>query len=318
MSQWPITGEQPASAEPVSADGRLVSEAEYWQDWYNTGDLSYEWNNGRLEEKPVSDFETFQVYLWFLELLRHYLRLQPIGKLVALEMGFRLTLSSGRVIRKPDLAVVLDSNPVPLDLSDSSYHGIFDLCVEALSTEKPAYVHRDLVVKKAEYAAGGVPEYFVLHREQGNLAFYGRTRGSRIYSPLPIEGSGDDRLVRSRVLPGFQFRVNDLIRRPDLDAIRRDPVYSGFVLPEWTLAEQAQAQAEQAQAQAEQAQAQAEQAQAQAEQARLKAEHERDQASRERDQASRKCDEALAEARREAAARAALEAELASLRNSSS
>ncbi|NEX16373.1 MAG: hypothetical protein C1943_07035 [Halochromatium sp.] len=311
MSQWPITGEQPASAEPVSADGRLVSEAEYWQDWYNTGDLSYEWNNGRLEEKPVSDFETFQVYLWFLELLRHYLRLQPIGKLVALEMGFRLSLSSGTVIRKPDLAVVLDSNPVPLDLSDSSYHGIFDLCVEALSTEKPAYVHRDLVVKKAEYAAAGVPEYYVLHREQGNLAFYGRTRGSRVYSPLPIEDSGDERLVRSRILPGFQFRIGDLIRRPDLDAIRRDPVYSGFVLPEWTLAEQAQAQAKQAQAQAEQAQAQAEQA-------RLKAEHERDQASQERDEASRKCDEALAEARREATARAALEAELASLRNSSS
>ncbi len=77
MPQRPITGEQLDSAEPTSADGRLVSEAEYWQDWYNTGDLSYEWNNGRLEEKPVSDFETFQVYLWFLELLRHYLRLQP-------------------------------------------------------------------------------------------------------------------------------------------------------------------------------------------------------------------------------------------------
>jgi Uma2 family endonuclease len=303
MPQRPITGDQLDRAEPTSADGRLVSEAEYWQDWYNTGDLSYEWNNGRLEEKPVSDFETFQVYLWFLELLRHYLRLQPIGKLVALEMGFRLSLSSGTVIRKPDLAVVLDSNPVALDLTDSSYHGIFDLCVEALSTEKPAYVHRDLVVKKAEYAAGGVPEYYVLHREHGNLAFYGRTRGSRVYSPLPIEGSGDERLVRSRVLPGFQFRVNDLIRRPDLDAIRRDPVYSGFVLPEWTRAEEAQARAEQARALAERE--------------RDQASRERDQASRERDEASRERDEALAEARREAVARAALEAELARLRGTS-
>jgi Uma2 family endonuclease len=296
MSQWPITGEPVASLEPISADGRLVTEAEYWQDWYNTADLSYEWNNGRLEERPVSDFETFQVYLWFLELLRHSLRLQPIGKLVALEMGFRLPLSSGTVIRKPDLALVLDSNPVALDLTHRSYHGIFDLCVEALSTEKPAYVHRDLVVKKAEYAAAGVPEYYVLHREYGNLAFYSRTRGSSVYSPLPTEGSGDERLVRSRILPGFQFRVGDLIRRPDLDAIRRDPVYSGFVLPEWTRAVQAQALAEQAQARAKQAQAQAE---------------------RERDQASRERDQALAEIRRETAARAALEAELARLRGSS-
>ncbi|MBK5940287.1 hypothetical protein [Halochromatium roseum] len=42
MSQRPITGEPVASLEPISADGRLVTEAEYWQDWYNTADLSYE------------------------------------------------------------------------------------------------------------------------------------------------------------------------------------------------------------------------------------------------------------------------------------
>ncbi|MEA3641419.1 MAG: Uma2 family endonuclease [Lamprobacter sp.] len=323
MPQWSITGDQLAGVEPTSADGRLVSEDEYWQDWYDGADLSYEWNNGRLEEKPVSDFETFQVYLWFLELLRHYLRLQPVGKLVALEMGFRLSLRSGTVIRKPDLAVVLDSNPVALDLTDSSYHGVFDLCVEALSTEKPAYVHRDLVVKKAEYAAGGVPEYYVLHREHGNLAFYGRTRGG-VYSPLPIEGSGDERLVRSRLLPGFQFRINDLIRRPDLDAIRRDPIYSDFVLPEWTQAEQAQARAEQARALAEREREEASRERDQASRERDQASRERDQASRERDQvsrerdrASRERDEALAEVRREAVARAALEAELARLRGTS-
>ncbi len=188
MTNLPASAKPTADADPVSADGRLVSEAAYWEDWYDTGGISYEWNNGRLEEQPVSDFETFQVYLWFLELLRHFLRQQPIGQVVALEMGFRLSLASGTVIRKPDLAVVLNDNPVPLDLRDSSYHGVFDLCVEALSTEKPAHVHRDLVVKKAEYAAGGVPEYHVLHREHGNLAFYGLTPGG-VYAPLPAAGT---------------------------------------------------------------------------------------------------------------------------------
>jgi Uma2 family endonuclease len=90
MSNLPMSADRVGDAhEPACADGRLVSEAEYWQDWYDAGDVSYEWNNGRLEEKPVSDFETFQVYLWFLGLLRHYLRRRPIGKLVALEMRFR-------------------------------------------------------------------------------------------------------------------------------------------------------------------------------------------------------------------------------------
>ena len=40
--------------------------------------------------------------------MRHYLRLRAIAELVALEMGFRLALKSGTVIRKPDLGVVLD------------------------------------------------------------------------------------------------------------------------------------------------------------------------------------------------------------------
>ncbi|MEA1048257.1 hypothetical protein U5801_00265 [Lamprobacter modestohalophilus] len=123
--------------------------------------------------------------------------------------------------------------------------------------------------------------------------------------------------MRSRVLPGFQFRVNDLIRRPDLDAIRRDPVYSGFVLPEWTRAEEAQARAEQARALAEREREEASRERDQAGRERDQASRERDQASRERDQVSRERDEALAEARREAVARAALEAELARLRGTS-
>jgi len=121
------------------------------------------------------------------------------------------------------------------------------------------------VVKKAEYAAGGVPEYFVLHHEHGNLAFCGRTPGG-VYAPLPVRGSGDDRVLRSRVLPGFQFRIVELLRRPDPNAMRLDPVYSDFVLPEWTLAEQA----------------------------RARAVRERDKATRDRDKATLERDEAAA------------------------
>ncbi|WP_172965200.1 hypothetical protein [Candidatus Thiodictyon syntrophicum] len=31
---------------------------------------------------------------------------------------------------------------------------------------------RDTVTKKAEYAAGGVPEYYILHREPERQAFF--------------------------------------------------------------------------------------------------------------------------------------------------
>ena len=52
--------------------------------------------------------------------------------------------------------------------------------------------------------------------------------------PLPLT----DGVVRSRVLPGFQFRQRDLCAQPDWDSLRTDPVYAGFVLPGWTAAEQ--------------------------------------------------------------------------------
>lgn len=77
MSHLPISTERGlAGVDPGPADGCLVSEYEYWRDCYDAADVGYEWNNGRLGEKP-------------------------------------------------------------------------------------AYMDRDLVVNKAEYAAGGVPEYHI-------------------------------------------------------------------------------------------------------------------------------------------------------------
>ncbi len=222
----------PPPAGPPSQAGRCCSEEEYWNTYYLESDRHYEWNNGRLEEKPVSDYETFLVYHWFMLLLDHFLRTRPIAKLVALEMGFRLPLPTGTVIRRPDFGVVRNDNPQPLLPLEASYHGIFDLCIEALSDKKRADSERDTVVKKAEYAAGGVPEYYILHREPGRQAFFTRTAAG-VYVPLaPAQG-----LIHSRVLPGFAFRATDLCCRPDHDTLRDDPVYRAFVVPGWQEAE---------------------------------------------------------------------------------
>lgn len=213
---------------PHSHAGRSVSEDEYWRTYYLDSDIHYEWNNGRLEEKPVSNYETFLVYEWFMHLLRLFLDTKPIAKMVALEMGFRLALPTGVAIRKPDFGVVCNDNPQPLLPLDASYHGIFDLCVEALSDLDRRDILRDTQVKKAEYAAGGVPEYYILHRTPELQSFFART-ASGVYAPLaPVDG-----LIRSRVLPGFQFRPADLCRRPEHATLRDDPVYAAFVLPGW-------------------------------------------------------------------------------------
>ena len=254
----PVPNLNPEPISPVSHDGRWVAEEEYWCEYYLDSDVHYEWNHGRLEEKPVSDYETITVYQWFMTLLSHFLRVHPIAKLEALEMGFRLALPTGTVIRKPDLGVVRHDNPQPLLPLDCSYHGVFDLCVEALSDQERRGVERDTIVKKAEYAAGGVPEYYILHREPECLAFFTRA-ASGLYVPIEPQ----DGVIHSRVLPGFRFRLADLVRQPEHETLRADPVYADFVLPGWRAAEEqaaAEAQARQAAEQRAEAEGQARQA----------------------------------------------------------
>ena len=222
----------PAMLSPGSADGLWVSEETYWQDYYLEADIHYEWNDGRLEEKPVSDYETYLVYAWFVELLRHFLRARPIARMIALEMGFRLPLPDKTVIRKPDLGIVRDDNPQTLLPREASYRGVFDLCIEALSVKERRGIERDTVTKKAEYAAGGVTEYYILHPAPEHQAFFTRTPAG-VYMPLVPE----DGVIRSRVLPGLQFRLADLTRQPAPETMRRDPVYADFLLPGWQEAE---------------------------------------------------------------------------------
>ena len=135
---------------------------------------------------------------------------------------------AGTVIRRPDFAVVRNDNPRPLLPRDASYSGVFDLCVEALSDNERRGIERDTLIKKAEYAAGGVPEYYILHAAPEHQACYTRIDAG-LYMPIVPE----DGVIHSQVLPGFRFRLADLCAQPSAEAMQDDPVYAEFVLPEW-------------------------------------------------------------------------------------
>jgi len=243
-----------------------ITQAEYWDEYYNAPDVTYEWNNGELEEKGVSDVVTVLTYKWFWELLEHYLRTHPIAESVLLFMGFNLTLPQKTAIYRPDLGVVLNSNPVPLKPEDRNYKGTFDLCIEAISDSSITDIKRDTEEKKADYAKGGVKEYYILDGHDRYTEFYCLNQ-SGIYVPIQrLPGE----IIQSTVLPGFQFRAADLFTKPSLDKMIDDLVYQDFVLPEYREAKQ-QAQAE------KQARQQAEQ---RATQAETKAQQERQRAER--------------------------------------
>ena len=259
-----------------------IPEAVYWRDYYQQSDTVYEWNNGRLEEKPVSDQQTYLIYRWFVKLLEFYLQTRPVADFTGLEMGFRLALPNKTTVRKPDLGVVLHANPEPLKLEDLSYHGIFDVCVEALSDSDKSQIERDTVIKKAEYAAIGVKEYFILH-DDDLQAFY-RLDARGVYVPILPQGG----VVHSEVLPGFRFRLADLCARPEAEAMLRDPVYQDFVLPAWRQDKILRREAEQ------RAQVEARQRKAEARQ-RKQAEQHAQAEARQRKQAEQRAAEAEAE-----------------------
>jgi Uma2 family endonuclease len=227
-------------AEDVSKHGEMVTEAEYWEHYYEHSDISYEWNNGILEEKSLPDYRRVTLYGWFLMLLRSYLEVNPIAKLLFLEMGFRLALPDRTTIRKPDLFVIHNDNPVPLHDTDRSYHGISDLCIESLSDSTQEEVKRETVVKKLEYGMVGVKEYYILDPDD-EMAFH-RRNPTGAYEPIPPDGDG---VIHSAVLPGFRFRVADLDAMPSLEAMADDPVYRPFVLLKYQAEKERAAMAQQ-------------------------------------------------------------------------
>ncbi len=225
----------------------IISEAEYWKKYYDGPSVIYEWNNGYLEEKAVSDVLTISMYKWFFELLEHYLRTYPIAQSVPLEMGFRYSLSGKYEVRRPDIGIVLNDNPIPLLPHDKSYHGIYDMCIEALSDSTTEIMERDTITKKKEYAQAGVKEYYILDGRRERTQFF-RLNARGVYTPIkPLKGG----IIKAKVLPCFQFRFEDLFTKPSPDEMINDKVYQDFVLPGYGEAKQKAEKAEKAEQRAE-------------------------------------------------------------------
>lgn len=212
--------------------GRYVSKEEYWAKWYEA-EPSYEWNNGYLEAKPMPNLQQLRLYHWFLALLHQYTQTYGNADLMFLETGFSMVVPNPEkpntlkeVTRKPDLAAIRHDNAVRWQEHERSYHGICDLCVEALSDSDQGEIDRDIKIKKSEYEFAGVQEYYILDPSDQHMHFYQRTTAGT-YVEIPPDANG---VIRSQILLGFQFRRHDLKRMPSLEELAMDDVYQGYVL----------------------------------------------------------------------------------------
>ena len=98
----------PTQNELFGSSGKYISEDDYFAYYYGFGDINYEWNNGILEAKPMSDPTKARMYAWLFRLLIQYLEIHPIAKYIMLEIGFRIDIQARtlpdvgkRAIRKP-------------------------------------------------------------------------------------------------------------------------------------------------------------------------------------------------------------------------
>jgi len=224
MFQWCQSRHKPIedieTDHDFALEGKHISEEEYWDQYYT--DTPYEWNNGVLEVKPLSDFRSNLLRIWFEALLHEYRNIHKQFQEISCEIGFRMCLKKGNKVRKPDIGFV-GPNSLQMEENDCSYKGIFDLCVEFLSDSRQSEVKRDTEQKFQEYEEAGVKEYFILDRNEKHTAFY-RLYNGRYKALKPKDG-----IIQSEVLKDFQFRIAHLYSRPDLNDLIEDPVYQHYV-----------------------------------------------------------------------------------------
>ena len=120
------------------------------------------------------------------------------------------------------------------------------MCVESLSYSETGEIKRDTVEKKKEYQGVGVRGYCILDARGKETEFYSLNAKGKYVKIKP----GKSGIVRSRVLPGFQFAISDLYARPSLEQLSADKIYGHYVLPFYQKARQ---QAESERQRAEQA-----------------------------------------------------------------
>ncbi|MEN8219820.1 MAG: hypothetical protein ABFS56_26420 [Pseudomonadota bacterium] len=99
----------------------------------------------------------------------------------------------------------------------------------------------DTVRKKDEYAKAGVKEFYILDANRERTQFFRLNKAQCVYKAIKPQKGG---IIKSKVLPGFQFRIDDLFTKPSPDEMINDKVYQDFVLPGYLMEKRARLLAE--------------------------------------------------------------------------
>lgn len=152
-----------------------------------------EWVDGEVIPFMSTSTRHAAIVAFMIHLVRSYLESRPIGQVFPQEVELRTREGSAR---EPDLLVVLDEHRDRIE--EMRVRGAADIVVEIVSSDS---VTRDRRDKLAEYAAAGVPEYWIVDPRTGREAIDLFLLGDD-GQYLRAEPTGEGRLG-SRVLQGL-------------------------------------------------------------------------------------------------------------------
>ena len=201
----------PAPAAPAPADDLaallcqvLPAQGSWSEDAYlwltdHTNRL-IEFTDGHIQELPVPTF-IHQALLLFLYRLFHD-HVTPRGGVVMIA-PLRVRLRAG-TFREPDLLLFRDCED-PRGLN--RYWLGADLVAEVVSPDNPT---RDLVEKRADYAEGGIPEYWIIDPRDETITVLALQGDAYVEHGVFLRGHTGT----SRLLEGFAVDVGAVFDAP--------------------------------------------------------------------------------------------------------
>jgi Uma2 family endonuclease len=167
-------------------------------------DTLAEWVDGQVIVNSPANAKHQRLLRFLLRVLAGYVDVQGAGEVFEAPFQMKLPRSG----REPDLLYVATAHLARV--RPTYVDGPADLVVEIIS---PDSVERDRQTKFAEYATGGVPEYWLLEPDAEQVEFY-RLDAHGAYQSIAPDAAG---VYRSAALPGFWLHVAWLWQEPHPD-----------------------------------------------------------------------------------------------------
>ena len=157
-----------------------------------------ELTDGHVEVLPMPTDEHQRLVLFLYRMLYAYLAARKIG--IVLVAPLRLFLDAGRY-REPDLLLLLSIEDARR--SNRFWTGA-DLVIDVVSPDDP---QRDLVRKRQEYAAAGIPEYWIVNPQAAQMIVYTLEGAAYVEHGVFTHGEA----ATSPLLEGFRVEMTDLL-----------------------------------------------------------------------------------------------------------